>query len=297
MLPVLVDFKIFKLYTFGIFLVLAFFWSVFLLWRNIRLTSYKEEDVFDGLFTTLASALLFGRLVYVSLNFDQFGFDILKFILINGYPGLSLFGMVIGGLIGLYLFLLSKKIRLFDLVDYFVSPLLLAIGIGKIGSFFAGTEIGVKTKFFLAIKYAGQDGFRHLTALYEGTLFLIGAFLAHKLMYEIRRGKYDKGFTFYFFFWYLGFVYFLFDRLKENHLTLVTKDSVNFTISLAFLLTFSFYFLYYFRHSITKRILNVTSFLTHHGQKVIRNAHQKSAKKASRGEGETNPSNTGTQEE
>ena len=90
MLPVLLDLKFIKIYVFGVFLVLAFFWGSFILWKNIRLTSQKEDEIFDALFFSLSGGLFFSRLFYVILNFDKFGFDFLKFILINGYPGLSL---------------------------------------------------------------------------------------------------------------------------------------------------------------------------------------------------------------
>src|SRR3989338_2744259 len=97
MLPVLFSFGPVKIYTFGIFLVLAFFWAAFILWKNIRLSSYKEDDIFDGMFISLIGGLVIGRLVYVILNFSSFGIDLLKFILINGYPGISLAGVIVGG--------------------------------------------------------------------------------------------------------------------------------------------------------------------------------------------------------
>ena len=120
MLPILLDLKFIKIYTFGVFLVLAFFWGSYLLWRLVRLTSFKEEDVFDGLFWSLAGGLFFGRLTYVILNFKEFGFSPLKFILINGYPGLSLYGALFGGFLVISLHFLSKKIKLREVVDYYI---------------------------------------------------------------------------------------------------------------------------------------------------------------------------------
>jgi len=73
MLPVLLDLPFIKIYTFGVFLVLAFFWSAFLLWKNFLLTSYKEEEIFDQLFLGLVGGLLVSRIVYVrsiSLSLD-----------------------------------------------------------------------------------------------------------------------------------------------------------------------------------------------------------------------------------
>lgn len=284
MLPVLLDLSFLKIYTFGVFLVLAFFWSTFLLWRNIRLTSFKEEDVFDGLFVSLGFGLFIGRLVYVLFNFNDFGFSILKFILVNGYPGLSLYGGMLGVFIGLYLFFAVKKIKFSEIADYYITPAFVALAIGKLGSFFSGVEIGAKTKFPIAFKYAGHEGFRHLTALYEGLLFLIGAYVSYKLLFEIRRQNHTKGFAVYFFWWFTALVYFLFDPLKSIHLTFLSQDSLNKTISLAILLTFSLYFLYYFRTVILDRVGRIKNLLFNYGQATISGIYQRTKKKAPRGE-------------
>ena len=216
MLPVLLNLGFLKIYTYGVFLVLGFFWATFLLWKNIRLTSFKEEDVFDGLFLSLFGSLFFGRLVYVMLNFKEFGFNILKYILVNGYPGISLYGGVFGGLFILYLFSVSKKINFNELVDYFISPLFVAFVFGKIGAFFSGVEIGTKTNFFLKIKYVGFDGFRHLTGLYEGIILIIGLLIAYRILFEIRKDKYYKGFLLKFFIWFLALSIFLFEFIGTD---------------------------------------------------------------------------------
>ncbi len=268
MLPVLLDLKVIKIYTFGIFLVLAFFWGCFLLWRNIRLTSHKEEDIFDGLFITLAGGLFTGRLFYVLLNFKDFGPDLLKFILINGYPGISLFGALVGACTVLYLFFLAKKIKFHETIDYFISPLFIALAFGKLGEFFSGGEVGSRTKFFLSIKYIGFEGSRHLTALYEGILFFLAAYFAQKILFQIRREKYSHGFLFYFFWWYLGIVYFVFDKLKINHLYFFGQ-SFNGRAALLILLTTTLYFLYYFKNPIGGKLAFINNFFKHHGLKSL----------------------------
>lgn len=253
MLPVLLDIKYIKIYTFGVFLVLAFFWGSYLLWKLIRLTSYSEEDIFDGLFWILGGGLVVGRLFYVIFNFKEFGFNLLKIILINGYPGLSIYGALIGGIITALLFFSSKKIKFVEVADYFVPPLLLSIAFGKLGSFFAGTEVGVQTKFFLAVKYAGFDGLRHLTAFYEALLFFVAAYLAYRFVFEIRKETLKRGFNFYFFAWSFSVVYLLFDKLKFSHLYLGNK-SFNEVVSTILFLTLTVYFLYYFKSLIGRKL-------------------------------------------
>ena len=249
MLPVLLDLKFIKIYTFGVFLVLAFFWASFLLWKNVRLTSQKEDEIFDGLFLSIAGGLFFGRLVYVIFNFDKFGFNILKFILINGYPGLSLYGALFGGFLSLYLFFQLKKIGFKETADYFITPLFTALVFGKLGSFLSGVEVGVKTKFFLSIKYVGYDGLRHLTPLYESILFALGALLSYRFIFDVRKERLSRGFVFYFFCWYFGLTYILFDKIKINHLYFLGYN-FNKMVSTILVLTFSVYFLYHFRNSL-----------------------------------------------
>ncbi|MBI2641443.1 prolipoprotein diacylglyceryl transferase [Candidatus Roizmanbacteria bacterium] len=277
MLPVLLDLKFIKIYTFGVFLVLAFFWGSFLLWKNIRLTVYKEEELFDGLFLSIAGALFFGRITYVALNFSKFGFSVLKFILINGYPGMSLVGAVFGGFLTLYLYFLSKKINFIEAADYFIGPLFIALGFGKLGSFFAGSEVGEKTKFFLSIKYSGFDGLRHLTPFYEAMLFFFAAFIAHKLMFDVRRERRPRGFVFFFFLWFFNLVYFLFDKLKGNKLYFMGQ-SFNSLVGLVFVLTFSFYFLYYFRSLVLDYVKSTISKIRERARKSALSRKEKDRK-------------------
>ena len=271
MLPVLLNLGFIKIYTFGVFLVLGFFWAIFLLWKNIRLTSFKEEDVFDGLFLSMFGALFFGRLVYIILNFKDFGFNILKFVLINGYPGLSLYGAIFGGLFVLYLFTNSRKINFSELIDYLITPIFITLVFGKIGAFFSGTEIGTKTNFLLKTKYVGFDGYRHLVGLYEGLMLIIGILIAYRILFEIRKERYYKGFLLKFFLWFLALTTILFDNIKDNRLY-YGGLSLDFLISLIILLTISFHFVYYFRNGIL-------SFIKIYGQNIFKAFRGRSKKK------------------
>lgn len=279
MLPVLLDLRVLKIYTFGVFLVLAFFWASYLLWRNIRVTSFKEEDIFDSLFVAIISALLGGRFLYIAFHFQDFGFNIFRFILINGYPGLSLIGVLLGGMIGLFAYFKIHKEGFLERMDYFISPLFVALGFGFFGAFLSGVEVGAKTKFLLAIKYVGFDGFRHITGIYEALFFFLAAYVSLKLLFEIRREKLGKGFLFYFFVWYTSLVIVVFDSLKINHIN-VFGYSLNFIVGVFLLLTFSFYFIYYFRSRLGGGMKNVLKLVTNHGHKTQQHIAQRIGRKA-----------------
>jgi len=267
MLPILLEIGPLKIYTFGVFLTLAFFWGSFLLWKVVRLSSYKEDDIFDGLFFSLFSGLFFGRLTYVMLHRSEFGLNIAKIVLINGFPGLSLIGCLFGGFLGLLIFLSIKKIKFLEIIDYFISPLFLSIAIGKLGSFFSGSEVGTRTKIFLSVKYANMEGLRHLTPLYESILFFFGAFIAYKLLFLIRKNKYPKNFSLLFYIWFFSFVESILDALKQHHLSIYSL-SLNYVVSIILLLTFSFYFVYYFRSLIIKKLLFFINFIKSHAKKI-----------------------------
>lgn len=249
MLPILFQIGFFKLYTFGVFLVLAFFWGCYVVWKNIQLTAFKEEDVFDGIFTALFGGIILSRIVHVIFHFSDFGLNFLKILLVNGYPGFSFWGFIIGFVLTLYLFCNSHKMRFEDLIDYIIPPLFLAVAIAKLGSFFAGVEVGTKTKFPLAIKYAAFDGLRHVTPLYEAILLFIAVWIAHRLIFSIRREVISKGFLVLFFFWVISAIYFGFDFIRGEK-TVIMGYSIYGMVSIIILLTLSLYFVYYFRAGI-----------------------------------------------
>lgn len=189
MLPILLDVRIFKIYTFGVFLVLALYWGLFWFWKNIKRTSYKEENMFDAVFIALLGGLFLSRLTYVVLHFEDFGFSFLRFILINGYPGLSLIGGLVGGVISILLVSRFLKFSPSEVLAYLVPPAFLALAIGKLGAFFGGTVVGTETEFFLKAEYVGYEGMRHLTAVYEALLLFVGFLLSQKALMSYRRSK------------------------------------------------------------------------------------------------------------
>ncbi len=273
MLPVLLDLKFVKIYTFGVFLVLSFFWGMFLLWRSIKLTSYKEEEIFDSLFIALFGGLFFARLFYVLLNFSDFGFNLLKFILINGYPGLSLFGGLLGGFLSLYLYFQLKKADPLAVISYFMPSVFISLAIGKIGSFIAGIDVGTKTKFFLSVNYLGFDGRRHLVGLYEGLFFGLGAYISYKILLAVRREVFPKSFVFYFFCFYFSTVSLLLDKLKANHLYFFGR-SFNLFFSLILSFVFAIYFIYFlgrqpsFQEQMDKAFNSLKLSFINYGQKT-----------------------------
>ncbi len=222
MLPILLDLGIVKIYTVGIFLMLAFFWSMFWFWRNVKRTSFKEESMFDAVFISLAGGLFWARVIHVLLNYQEFGPNILKFILINGYPGLSIIGGLVGGFVTLLLVTIYTKDSFMEVVAYAIPSLFLALGIGKLGSLFGGNTIGAQTSFPLAVQYVGYEGPRHVVALYESILMFVGFFVSQKLMLTYRRDTIDVGSLFSFFVMFTSLSFMALDFLKDDVIYLLS---------------------------------------------------------------------------
>jgi phosphatidylglycerol:prolipoprotein diacylglycerol transferase len=238
MLPVLVNVGSIKIYTFGVFLVLAFFWSSFLLWRLVRLTAHKEEVIFDGVFIALTVGLFLARLFYVIANFSQFGFSFLKFILINGYPGLSIYGALIGFIFSLYLYCLYKKINFLQVVDYFIAPILLALAIGFLGKFFAFENA--------------------IITIFQSLLFFLFCYVAYRILFLIRQEKFFSGFNLIFFVNIFSFI------------LLLSEKGINQKLPLFLFLTTSIFFLYYFRTGLFLLFNSLLKGVENHGSKIFK---------------------------
>lgn len=247
MLPVLFSFAGITIYTFGIFLVLAFFWSTYLLWKLVQLTPYREEDVFDTMFMSLFVGLVVSRIVYVVGHFGDFGLQPLRILLVNGYPGMSLHGLLVGFL-GMFAFVARrKKMKAREMLDYLSPALLTGLAVGSLGSFFGGIQLGSRTSFPLAVAYVGHDGLRHVAGLYEAIAFGLAALLAYRIIFSIRREAYTRGAGLVFFGFSTSLILTFTNMLLEQP-SLIAGYSFETIFSALFLLTFFVLFLYYFKN-------------------------------------------------
>lgn len=258
MIPILLDLHFIKIYTFGVFLAFALVWALFLLYKHVKLTSYKEEDMFDMVFIGLLGGLVVSRLLYVVSNFKTIGFDIAKIILVNGYPGMSLIGFIAGffGIMALLFFRAGFEIK--KGLDYLVTPLFVAMSFSKIGSLLGGVDVGVKTKLPIGVTYVGFDGLRHIVGFYEAILFLICALIARQILFKTRRQILAHGTTFFWFLFSFGGVTVLLDNLKQNHLYLGGL-SVNLVSGIILVVVSTIYFLVTSRQLILTRIIKLFS--------------------------------------
>jgi hypothetical protein len=108
------------------------------------------ESIFDAAFLTGLVALFFSRLFYVLINPRPVFFTFLGFILFPYFPGLSLIGAFLGGLLFFLPYLKKKSIPTGKAIDIFALGFLSALPVGYIGLIaLAGSS--VRSLFLLVI--------------------------------------------------------------------------------------------------------------------------------------------------
>ena len=188
MMPVLFTIGSYNVYSFGLFLAVSFLLSTFVLWK-LSSQEFKEDEYMDAYFYSAIAMIISGRIVYIIRNWHEFGFQLLKYILVVETPGLSLIGGIAGGFIFLFFYCRQKKIILYRFLDILTPALSLALVFIKIGQLLGGAVYGSKTDFFLKIKINGREGFYHPTELYESIIFAVTFII---LIFLYKRGKQKK---------------------------------------------------------------------------------------------------------
>lgn len=205
------------------------------MWKHIRISKFPEEMSFDIAFASFGGALVVGRIVYGILHFSEFGFNIMKYILVNGYPGISSGGMIVGGVGVMYVMCQKNKIRFTEFSDYLAPSLFIFSFSALVGAFVAGIEPGSMNPYF-----------RHPVALYKAALLGLGAYFSIRMFYDIRKEKIEKGALLFFFLGVFSFATIAFSSLRDKRV-LLTESAGEWYLILTLLLTSAFYFVYYFR--------------------------------------------------
>lgn len=181
----------FPVYYYGIILAVAIFVGVYTADCLYKKYYDKVSYIFDFTPYMIVLGILGARLYYCAVNYSYYiahPFEI--FNIRQG--GLSIHGMIIVGIISLYVFSKIYKISFLKLADVFLCGTALAQSIGRWGNFFNSEAFGIPTnlpwKLFIPlshrpVEYINFEYF-HPTFLYESILdfciFLVLLFMFKK---------------------------------------------------------------------------------------------------------------------
>jgi phosphatidylglycerol:prolipoprotein diacylglycerol transferase len=177
MYPSLFSYGPFHIYTYGFFLALAFFCSMYMAGREAQRRGSRPEQIYDLSFYSIVAAIIGSRLLDVILKWDYFSAHPLEiFMLWKG--GLAFQGGLIVGLLTILFYIQRHQMALWTTLDIMAVATPLGQFIGRLGCFMAGCCFGQECHHTWAVTFNHPDTLApmgvalHPTQLYESFLSL-----------------------------------------------------------------------------------------------------------------------------
>jgi len=235
-----IAFKIggFPIYFYGIMMVVAYLVVLFIMRYTRRYEGFTYEEAIDVTIFAIAGGVIGARLFYVALNIGIFIKEPLHIFFVRE-GGLSWYGALLGGFLGMVALHIFKKMPLGKVCDFASVHITLGLVIGRIGCFLNGCCYGKITDVPWAVEFrgAGLPGLRHPTQLYESFL-LVMAFLF--MLWLWKRKKFDGEMAMLMFASY-GAIRFFVEFFRENTMDQYPGGS---TLSLAQYLSISLFIVF-----------------------------------------------------
>jgi phosphatidylglycerol:prolipoprotein diacylglycerol transferase len=189
MYPVLISIGFIKIYSYGIFIAIAFIVALRWLKRKADKEGIEPSTLMDLGLYILISAIIGSRALYVIYNYQYYLRHPLEIILLTK-GGLIFYGGLILALLTGIIFINRRKLHFWRCVDLIAPSLALGQSIGRIGCFLSGCCYGKPTKLFWGVKFPSESlaathygsSYLHPTQLYISLVSIgIFAYLNYKL--------------------------------------------------------------------------------------------------------------------
>ena len=193
MYPILLEFGIFKIFSYGLLVALGFLGAILLASSRAEEEGVEPQKIFDLCFYVMLSALLGARLLYVIVEYKYFSsapLEIFKF----WKGGLVFYGGLILGVIVSLLYLKRHQMPVWKTADLLAPSIALGQGIGRWGCFFAGCCYGVKADVPWAISFTDPRSLAPLSISLHPTqiyLSMNALFIFAFLMWLSKRKIFD----------------------------------------------------------------------------------------------------------
>jgi len=170
MLPEICHFGPFTIYSYGFFLVLAFFVCAYLSRREAIKQKVNAEQIFNLCYYVFIFGIIGSRVFYVLMNFGFYLHNPLEIIMLQ-HGGMAWFGGLIFGTGGAILYIKKHKMNLLISLDLLIPFIALGQALGRIGCLLNGCCFGRESNFGLYFKVF--DKFLIPTQLYSSLLLLL----------------------------------------------------------------------------------------------------------------------------
>lgn len=130
------------IYWYGVLMALGIIIAVWLAIKEGKRKNLTEDDILDMCLVAIPCGVVGARLYYVIFEWQQYAANPISALYI-WEGGLAIYGAVIGGLLGMFVYSRVKKHRFLKLADCIAPGLVLAQALGRWGNFFNQEAFGL----------------------------------------------------------------------------------------------------------------------------------------------------------
>jgi phosphatidylglycerol:prolipoprotein diacylglycerol transferase len=231
--PVLLRIGDIKLYYYGLAYALGFCGIHFWLRAGRERLGWSVGQVYESSILIATAVLLFGRAFEIVVYEWEYYRAHLSELPSYWNGGMASHGVLIGAVVGIFLFSWLRHKSFLRIVDEVAIPAAFLLALGRIGNFINGQICGSVTDVWWGVKFPDAEGFRHPVTLYESVknLTIIPILLLVRRKWSCGQGKVFAHFVF----WY-GFLRLLTDCFREygtEYLGIGTGQYFNLAMALA----------------------------------------------------------------
>lgn len=183
MYPVLFELGPITFYSYGLMIGLGFVAGVLVASKRAEMKGIDPDSLFWFILALLAGGVVGGRLFHIALN--SWHYTDWKSVLDTRNGGLSIHGVLMGGLVAAAAYSRFRLTKLTELLDLVVPGVALGQAIGRIGCLLSGCCYGMETSGTWGFATRFAPGLRHPYPLYESVadflLFLTLIALAKRI--------------------------------------------------------------------------------------------------------------------
>lgn len=187
MWPTLVSVGPIAIQSFGVLIFLGLFFGGLAVWTKGREDGFEEDSTMDAWLLSGLVSVVIGRVGYILTHWPDFAGNWYRMLFLTKFPGLSFESALVGALLTLTGFSIAKKWPVIKWLEAAVLGLATVMIWGFLGSFLAGSNLGITVSGWWGLPFPGVEGNRFPVQLVWVVLLFLGLKLMRKWETEYRR--------------------------------------------------------------------------------------------------------------
>ncbi|MDD3243346.1 MAG: prolipoprotein diacylglyceryl transferase [Eubacteriales bacterium] len=188
------------IYWYGILIATAMLAGILLARKTAKHAGMDPDSIFDIALLAVPLAIIGARIYYVAFTWDYYSQMPFSEVFKVWNGGMAIYGGVIGGVVGVWIYSRWKKVKMLTLLDVLAPCLILGQAIGRWGNFVNQEAFGYVVsnpalQFFPLSVYIQNEGVWHLATFFYESIWDFGVF-AFLMFYTFRKKEGQPGHVF-----------------------------------------------------------------------------------------------------